>query len=414
MARAAIERLIGTSRSSKNGFDYVLLLTVAAIVVVGLVMVYSATFDWTNQSKIQEEEHQLSHIERQAISTAIGATLAAVVAFAPYEWWRRGAIVVMLGTVAVLILVLIIGDDVNGARRTFFDGRVQASEVAKLGTVIYVAAWLSSKGEQVRDVTLGLIPFAVLIGVIAILIVVQPDLSVAILIIMTALSMLFLAGADLLQLGAIGAIGSAAFYVVARSSAYAQERISDYWILWRDPSRVGDHLREALIALGIGGTFGVGLGRGSQKLGYLPAPHTDSIVAVIGEELGILGCLVVIALFALFAYRGFRIAMRTTDPFASLLASGITCWITFQAVMNLGVITGLLPFTGSALPFVTYGGSSMVVSLMGAGLLLSISRSRRASSPIRGRELSRADLDRGRGNRGTRVPGSGRSRRAVR
>jgi cell division protein FtsW len=414
MAKTSASRVTKAAQSHAGGFDYWLLLAVAALVTVGLVMVYSTTFDWANQTRISVGPGKLSHIERQIISTAAGAAIAAVVTFIPYDWWRRAAIPVMLLTLAVLILVLIVGDDVNGARRTFFEGRVQASEVAKLGMVIYIAAWLASKGEQVRDVTLGLVPFAVLIGVISALIVLQPDHSVAILIIVTALAMLFLAGADLLQLGAIGAIGSAAFYILAMSSDWLKERIGDFWALWRDPSLVNDHLREALIALGSGGLVGVGLGHSQQKLGYLPAPHTDSIFAVLGEETGFVGCAVVIALFAVVAYRGFRLAMQTTDPFASLLAGGVTCWITFQAAMNLGVITGLLPFTGSALPFVTYGGSSMVVTLVGVGLLLSISRSRRARNPLRGGEPSRASMDRGRRDRGTRVPRPGGSRRAVR
>jgi cell division protein FtsW len=250
--------------------------------------------------------------------------------------------------------------------------------------------------------------------VVAGLIVFQPDVSVAILIVITALAMLYFAGADLLQLGAIGAIGTGAFYLLVITSPHTRERIEDFWFVWRDPTLVSDHLQQALIALGSGGLLGVGLGHGQQKLGYLPAPHTDSILAVVGEEMGFVACIVVLALFALLAYRGFRIAMQTTDPFAALLASGITCWITFQAAINIGVITGLLPFTGSALPFVTYGGSSMVVSLVGVGLLLSISRSRRAKRPNRRRQPVRANLDRGRGNRGTRVSGSSRGRGTVR
>jgi cell division protein FtsW len=339
--------------------------------------------------------------------------IAAIVAFVPYQWWRRGAIPVMLITVAVLILVLLVGDELNNARRTFFNGRFQASEVAKLGTVIYIAAWLSSKQERVRNITYGLIPFAILIGVNAGLIVLQPDVSVAVLIVVTSVAMLFLAGADLLQLAAIAVIGSGVFYALVLSSPGTADRFKGYWQLWRDPTLVNEHLQQALIALGSGGLFGAGLGQGIQKLGYLPVPHTDAIFAVLGEETGFVGCVLLLALFALFAYRGFGIARRSTDPFAALLAAGITSWIIFQAAINVGVITGLLPFTGSALPFVTYGGSSMVVNLVGVGLLLSISRSKRARSPNQGREPVRAGLDRGRRNRRPRVSGSGRSRSVV-
>ena len=177
----------------------------------------------------------------------------------------------------------------------------------------------------------------------------------------------------------------------------------------RDPRLANHHLQQALIALGSGGLFGVGLGQGQQKLGYLPAPHTDSIFAVLGQEMGLVGCLVVIGLFALLTYRGFKIAMSATDPFAALLACGITCWLIFQATINIGVITGLLPFTGSALPFLSYGGSSLVVSLAGVGLLLSVSRSRRARRASPRGQRARANLDRRGRDRGARVSRAGRN-----
>jgi cell division protein FtsW len=221
--------------------------------------------------------------------------------------------------------------------------------------------------------------------------------------------MFFFAGADLLQLGAGGAIGAGLFLVLINRLPHTKERITGFWLVWREPRLVNHHLQQALISLGSGGLFGMGLGQGQQKLGYLPAPHTDSILAVLGEETGLIGCLIVVGLFALLAYRGFKIALSTADPFATLLASGITCWLVFQALINVGVITGLLPFTGSALPFVSYGGSSMVVTLSGIGLLLSISRSRGRSVRARGQSL-RADLDRGRGNGRTRLPQPGRDR----
>jgi cell division protein FtsW len=350
---------------------------------------------------------------RQVRSTGLGLAMLAVTTFIPYHWWRRAAVAVMGATLLLLILVLIVGDDVYGAKRTLLDGSIQPSEVAKLGTVIYGAAWLSSKGKQVRDVTYGLVPFALSLGVVAFLIVLQPDVSVAILIAGTGAAMLFFAGADILQLAAGGALGGGAFYLLISQLPHARERVSGFWLVWRDPTLVSHHLRHALIALGSGGLIGVGLGQGQQKLGYLPAPHTDSILAVIGEETGLFGCLLVLALFGLFAYRGFRLALSLTDSFAALLVCGITCWITFQATINIGVITGLLPFSGSALPFLSYGGSSMVATLSGVGLLLSISRSRLAKQPIRGGSRARAILDRRRGNRGTRVPGPRRDRSTV-
>ena len=410
MARQPDKQRTGAVVEPQGGFDYVLALAVAGLVTIGLMAVYSATFDWS----IQEFGSPYTRVMHQVRSVGLGLVMLVAMTFIPYDWWRRAAVAVIAVTLLLLILVLIIGDNVHGARRTFLNASIQPSEVAKLGTVIYVAAWLSSKGEQVRDVTYGLIPFAVSIGVVAFLIVLQPDVSVAILIVVTAVAMLFFAGADLLQLGAGAMIGGGAFYLLVNKLPHAKERISGFWLIWRDPKLVNHHLKQALIALGCGGLFGVGLGQGQQKLGYLPAPHTDSILAVLGEETGFVGCLLVLALFALFAYRGFRIALSTTDSFAALLACGLTCWVVFQAAINVGVIAGLLPFTGSALPFLSYGGSSMVMTLSGVGLLLSISRSRRAKQPVQGGQRGRANLDRRRGNRGTRVPGPRRDRSAVR
>lgn len=398
-------------RRRRSGPDYVLVLVVAGLLVIGLMMVYSATFDWSYQ------EYQSSfHIASRQF-TWVGAGLVAMVIMAavPYERWQQLAVPVIGVVLLSLVLVLFVGDDRFGARRSFLNGSLQPGELAKLAMVIYIAAWLASKGDQIRDVTYGLIPYAVLIGVVAGLIVMQPDVSTATLIGLTALAMFFFAGADILQLAAGGAVGGITFIVLVNQLPHARQRIDEYLVVWRDPRLVGHHIQQVLMALGSGGLFGVGLGQGQQKLGYLPAPHTDSIFAVLGEELGLAGCLLVIGLFALLAYRGFRIALNAPDAFAALLACGVTCWLTFQALINVGVMTGLLPFTGVALPFISAGGSAMVVSLSGVGLLLSVSRGRRigrrvgrAGSRARQGNRQRANLDRRWGNRGTRLSRSGR------
>jgi cell division protein FtsW len=280
--------------------------------------------------------------------------------------------------------------------------------LVKLVMLIYVAAWLASKGEQIRDVTYGLIPFAVLIGLVAGLIVMQPDVSTAVLVVLTALAMFFFAGADIFQLAVGGAIGGVTFLLLVNQLPHARHRIDEYLAVWHDPELLGYHMQQALIALGSGGLFGVGLGQSQQKFGYLPTPHTDSIFAVLGEELGFVGCLVVITLFFLLAYRGFKIALEASDAFAALLACGITCWLTFQALINVAVMTGLIPFTGVALPFISSGGSAMLASLSGVGLLLSISRGKRTGKGRRRRDRQRANLDRRWGDRGTRLSWSGR------
>ena len=393
-------------KRTKGKPDYGLILAVAGLVIVGLMMVYSATFDWSYQ-----EYGSSFHLAfRQAQWTALGVAALVVMTLIPYERWRELAVPIMGGTLVSLILVLLIGDERFGAQRSFWRGSIHPGELAKLTMVIYIAAWLSSKGEQIRDLSYGLIPFAVLIGVVTGLIVAQPDLGTAVLIALTSLAVFFFAGADILQLAGGGVVAIATFLVLVNKLPHASRRITEWVQVWKDPEHAGHHMQQTLIALGSGGLFGMGLGQGQQKLGYLPTRHTDAIFAVLGEEAGLLGCLFVIGLFAVFAYRGFKITMEAQDPFAALLACGVTCWITFQAMINVGVVTGLLPFTGMALPFISCGGSGMVTSLAGVGLLLSVSRGRSPSKqmeqPQKGRKY--ASLDRGWGNRGTRVSGSGR------
>jgi len=396
---------------TQTGPDYVLALAVAGLVIVGLLAVYSATFDWSYQV-YQSSFHIAS---RQFIWVGLGLVALVVLARVPYEWWRQAAVPFMGFALLMLILVLLFGEERFGARRAFFDGSVQPGELMKLAMVIYVATWLSSKGEQIRDVTYGLIPFAVLIGVVAGLIVMQPDLSTAILIVLVALAMFFFAGADIFQLAIGGAVSVVTFSLLINQLPHAKQRLDEWLQVWHDPTLVSHHVRQSLIALGSGGFFGVGLGQGQQKLGYLPTPHTDSIFAVLGEETGFFGCLVVIGFFVLLGYRGFRIAREASDGFSALVACGITCWLVFQAFINVAVLTGLIPFTGIALPFISAGGSAMVFSLAGAGVLLSISRGRQGVKHIRRREkrsleasYQRANLDRRWGNRGTRLSRSGR------
>ncbi len=398
------------ARRRRAAPDYVLIMIVGGLLVIGLMMVYSATFDWSYQAY-----HDSFYIaSRQFLWIALGVALMIAIAFVPYDRWRQWATPIMGVTLLLLVLVLFVGERRFGAQRTFLNGSIQPGELAKLAVVIYLAAWLSSKGEQIRDVTYGVIPFAMLIGIIAGLLVIQPDLSMAILVVLTALAMFFFAGADIFQLAIGGAAAAISFLIVINKLPYARQRIDEYMQIWHDPRLVSHHVQQALIALGSGGPFGVGLGQGQQKLGYLPVPHTDSIFAVLGEELGFAGCLVVIGLFALLAYRGFKIALNAPDAFAALLACGVTCWLILQAMLNVAVMTGLVPFTGVALPFISSGGSPMVVSLAAIGVLLSISRGKRSTKPSIGRGQQIANLDRRWGNRGTRLSGSRRGRGAGR
>jgi cell division protein FtsW len=379
--------------------DYPLLAVVAALLLLGLLMVFSTTFDWGNQ-QMSDPFH---HVKRQALWVAVGIGVAAVLAAIDYDWLRRWAVPIMGLTLLMLLVLLAIGEERLGARRSFFGGSVQPGELAKLTTIIYIAAWVSSKGKQIRDVNYGTIPFAVLVGLVAGLVMLQPDLSTAAVILLTSVAVFFLAGADLLQMIVGGIAGGVAFACLVMLYPYAQERLVEFYAMVKDPASMSHHARESLIALGSGGPTGVGLGMSHQKFGYLPVPHTDAVFAIVGEELGLLGCLLVIALFALLAWRGFRIALHSRDVFGTVLACGLTILLISQALINAGVVTGLLPFTGMVLPFVSLGGSSLLVSMAAVGILTSISR---GGNP-RARRGS-AGLDRGGRNGRARLSRSGR------
>jgi len=297
-----------------------------------------------------------------------------VVSRIDYVLWERLAVPIMGVALALLLLVLFLGSTVFGAQRTFLSGSIQPSEPAKLAIITYVAAWLASKGTKLQQISYGLIPFSVLIGVVAGLIVLEPDFGTAVLVVLTAGAMFFIAGADLVQILLAGGISAGTFYMLMMNSPHAAARLDAYRATVSEAGPVQYHVHQALVALGSGGLLGRGLGAGYQKFGYLPAPHTDSIFAVLGEELGLAGCFVVLGLFALIAQRGFKIALGARDPFGAVLASGLTCWLIFQALINIAVMTAMIPFTGIPLPFLSMGGSAMVSSLAAIGLLLSVSR----------------------------------------
>ncbi len=395
-----------TSRASQRP-DYILILIVVALVLVGLIMVYSSTFTLGYTLADQPTYYLI----RQAVWAAMGLDIMALMMRVEYHKWQKYSILFMVFTVLLLVFVLVAGPSVHGARRRILGDSIQPSEICKLAMVVYVAHWLSSKGEKLRQVTYGLVPFAILIGIIAGLIILEPDFGTTILIVATAGSMFFIAGADLIQLVVSTTVSGSTLLLIIANYEYAWERIvafsqDPFAMLQRPFDAVlaldTYQVMHTLVTLGSGGITGVGLGSGQQK-NMLPAAESDAIFAVLGEELGLLGCLLVLGLFAAFAYRGFKIALRAGDSFGFILASGITIWLTFQAMINVAVVTDTLPFTGLPLPFISLGGSSLVISLMGVGMLLSISRGTTASTEERD-----APIGFGRRNGRTRVPYPGR------
>ncbi len=352
--------------------DWGLVSIVAALLAIGLVMVFSASYSWS----MADFDQPLYYVSRQLIWLTAGVSVMIFMSRIPYFVWQRVSILLMGITLLAMVAVITFGADRYGATRTFFNGSVQPSEPAKIVIVIYISAWLASKGESIRDVRVGLLPFGILLGVLTLLIMLQPSISTAILIVVTASVMFFIAGADMRQLALIALVGAVTFWLIVQYSSYAQGRMDKYLDSFWNPVESKEYqVQRGVEALMRGGLTGVGVGQGlAQHPGYLPLSWTDNVFAVIGEETGLIGALVVTMLFALLAHRGLRTALRAPDNFGMLLATGITSLLIFQALLNAAVIVSAAPPTGVTLPFVSYGGSSLVTTLGAVGILLSVGR----------------------------------------
>lgn len=358
--------------------DTYLVLVVGILVAIGLIMVWSTTFFWS--------EPQSAIFMQQLRNAVIGIVGMFALSLINYRLWRRLSIPLMAVTIIALVGLLVLPgvERVFGARRAYFEGAVQPSELAVLTVIIYMAAWMSSKKDKIKRLTYGLLPFALLVGFIAGLIILEPHLSTAALILITASIMFFLAGAEWKQILTVLVAFLLAGVIAISQFDYAQARVESFRDLLVDPLLASDHTQSAIYGFLRGGLGGVGLGEGYQKFAALPAPHTDSIFAVIGEELGLVGCGLVIGLYVVFLMRGYRIARQAPDSFGALLAAGMTTAIVVEAMMNIAVMAAMMPFTGVPLPFISFGGSSLVSSLAAVGFLLSISRAAtRKTGPVR-------------------------------
>lgn len=379
---------IGVIRQKRNRvrpaltfqFDYWLLLIVAALVVLGMLIVFSATFDLG----LRLEQDSAYYLRRQSAALLLGLFCGFIVMQVDYRFLRKVSVPFLAFTLLLLIALLFAGETLLGARRGLYEGSYQPSEIAKLATILYIAHWVSSKGDRIRNVTYGLLPFGIITGAICGLIVLQPDLSTAALIAFVSLTIFFVAGAEIKQFVVAGLVSGGTAAALIQTLPHASKRIAEFQTSWRNPAEASYHVQHALYSLYSGGWFGVGLGEGGQKFGPLPAAHTDGVFAVLGQELGFAGCLLVIFLFCFLMWRGFRIARQARSSFGALLALGITCWLGYQALINLAVMTAVIPFTGIPLPFMSYGGSSLTFSLIGVSILLNISRDNALTNDRRG------------------------------
>ena len=353
--------------------DSWLLIIVLVLLCTGLVMVYSAS-SFVAARAYGDASY---FFQKQLLMVILGLSAMLVTMRIDYRQWRRFSLAGMVVILPLLIIVLIFGHTVYGASRwltfgSFFS--IQPSEVAKLILALYIADWLARKGNQVSTFLYGLAPFVILVGVVLGLVLLENDMGTAIVIAGFATAMFFTAGANIVQFLLAMACGGLIFIVEAFSKGYRYLRLIGFLDPFKHVSDLNLQLYQSLLALGSGGWFGLGLGASRQKTGYLPLPFTDSILAILGEELGFIGCTLVVMLFLFLAFRGFRLARRTQDIYGALLATGITTWLVLQAMINVGATTASIPYTGVPLPFISYGGSSLVISLAAVGVLLNISR----------------------------------------
>ena len=392
---------------------HVLLLVTLALVAFGLVMVYSAT----SASAALGGGDPTRYLARQGVYALVGLCLLTVAARTDYRIWRKLAPPLLVVTFALCVAVLVVGVEVKGAQRWLTVGPAvfQPSELAKLSLAVWAAAYLS-RHRAPQTLKELMRPIGLVATVFAGLIMLQPDLGTTICIGIMLAGLLLIAGTPLGTFAAAAGIAAAAGAVAIWMEPYRQERFLAFLDPWKDAQNTGYQSVQALIGLASGGIFGKGLGEGVQKIFYLPEAHTDMIFAIVGEELGLIGSTLVISAYGAFAYAGLHVALRCTDPFGKRLAAALTSLVCGQAVVNLAAVLGLAPLTGIPLPFVSAGGSSLVVALTGVGILLNIASGGNravASVPDRGRRDGRSRPARARDSGGARRARSGGDVRRV-
>jgi cell division protein FtsW len=395
---------------------HLLVLVTLGLVAFGLVMVYSAS---SGRAAVDAGDPAY-YLKRQAVYAGLGLVALCFLARLDFRILRRLGGPLLLTSVVLLVAVLVLGTAVNGARRWLSLGMidVQPSELAKLAVAVWLAALLARAGAP-RTLAELARPVGAVVLAVATLILLEPDLGTATATLIMVAAMLVVAGTPLRVLTGAGAIVVALALAAIWIEPYRRARLLSFLDPWADPENAGFQTIQAMIALGSGGLFGVGLGESVQKIYYLPEATTDMIFAIVGEELGLVGALAVVAAFVAFGYAGFNVALRARDPFGKLLAAGLTALVCGQALVNLGAVLGLAPLTGIPLPFVSYGGSSLIVGLAGVGILLNIAANGAAEATARVPDRRRGDgrsraagARRGRGARAARRSGHVRRVRA--
>lgn len=375
MSGASLQATRRQDQGQTNGVDSMLLGVFISLLMLGLIMVFSSTIAMGNQ----DFQTNTSHLWRQLLHMVIGVGLTVVVASIPMWFWQKMSMPLLVFSLLLLTVLLFVGVELNGSRRwiPLLGFSLQPAEIAKLAMVIYAASYLTRKQAQIQLFTQGILNIGIVLSILALLLLLQPDFGSFVVITAAVGFMMFLGGIRILHTVLCLSGVAAVMAVMVGMSKYRMQRVMSFRDPWADPFDTGFQLTQALIAIGRGEIFGVGLGASIQKLYYLPHANNDFILAVIGEELGLLGIVLVIALFALLLHRALLIA-RSAELvgriFEARLAQGIGFLLVFQAMINIGVNLGVLPTKGLTLPFISYGGSSMLVCCVAMGLLFAVNR----------------------------------------
>lgn len=364
-------------------FDYLLLITVLLLVTFGTSMIYSAS-----NFKASEQHGDSNYfLKKQLLRVAIGLLFMVLFFYIDYHLLQKNAWMILLASILLLVYVLVAGEKIHGSRRSFelMHFAFQPSEGAKYGLIIFLSWFLVQKGKRIEDMNNGLFPVLTIIGFVLLLIVLEPDLGMAVLILIIALSMLFVSGVKYFHLASLGAIAIGIIAFILSNFDYQRDRVMSFIYTIRGMKPPQWQVLQSLISFGNGGLWGLGLGNSKQKLHFLPQPFTDFIYSIIAEETGFLGAMVILILFLILLWRGIWIVIHAKDDYGKLLAFGLTMSLVLYALVSIGISINLLPVTGISFPFLSYGGSSLIMNFMAVGILLNIS-SQCKQTPVRGVE----------------------------
>lgn len=373
---AEIDRIQASAKDNRGwaDCDLVLMALMTVLCLIGLVMVLSAS----SVTSLRQYGSPWHYFERQALWLALGLVAFVVAVRVDYHHWRRLAVLGVVVSMGLMVAVLHSSAGVDGGGSSRWIGigtwRLQPSELAKLALVVFAADILDRRVERIRDWRYSMTPVLLAFGGMAVLVMAQPDMGTTMILACIVLAALYVAGIPLLPLSTLVAVGSAAALLLAKAAPYRWRRMTAFWHPFSDAANTGYQSAQGVVALGSGRLFGVGLGATRAATGYLPNQYTDFIYAIIGEETGLLGSLLIVGLFVALAVVGIRVACRAPDRFGSIMAAGITAWLVGQAVINIGAVVGLVPVTGVPLPFVSFGGSSLIIAMCALGICCNVAK----------------------------------------